>query len=146
MRHSSPIFASNEPLSSTLTANLLKNISHNGENITSNKPFFLVLSHFFYSSLTFTTNFVWKSQVLFKVKSFIQLVAHKKLNTNVLLQLRRSYKALSLNICKLCIKYGEPTYHLFLHCPLTMGLWHKLFSNSQDGLGPLEEHFRHYDH
>ena len=48
-------------------------------------------------------------------------------NTNDLLQLRRPYKALSPDICKLCIKHGESADHLFLHCSLTMGLWHKLF-------------------
>ena len=30
-------------------------------------------------------------------------------------------------ICKLCMKHGESTDHLFLHCSLTMGLWHRLF-------------------
>ena len=54
-------------------------------------------------------------------------MAHKKVNTNDLLQLRRPYKALSPNICKLCVKHGESAYHLFLHCSLTMGLWHILF-------------------
>ena len=86
------------------------------------KSFFLALSHLFDSSLAFPTNFVWKSQVPFKIKSFVWLVTHKKVNTNDLLQLRRPYKALSLNICKLCMKHGESIDHLFLHCPLTMGL------------------------
>ena len=91
------------------------------------KSFFLALSHLFDSSLAFPTNFVWKSQVPFKIKSFVWLMAHKKVNTNDLLQLRRSDKALSPNICKLCIKHGELTDHLFLHSPLTIRLWHKLF-------------------
>ena len=43
-----------------------------------------------------------------------------------MLQLRRPYKALSSDICKLCMKYGELIDHLFLHCSLTMGLWHRL--------------------
>ncbi|RVW98413.1 Transposon TX1 uncharacterized 149 kDa protein [Vitis vinifera] len=38
--------------------------------------------------------------VPFKVKSFVWLVAHKKVNTNDLLQLRRPYKALSPDISK----------------------------------------------
>ncbi|RVW47665.1 Protein PIR [Vitis vinifera] len=42
----------------------------------------------------FPTKFVWNSQVPFKVKSFVWLVAHKKVNTNDLLQLRRPHKAL----------------------------------------------------
>ena len=91
------------------------------------KSFFLALSHLFYSSPVFPTNFVWKSQVPFKVKSFVWLVTYKKLNTNDLLQLRRPYKAFSSDIYKLCMKHGESADHLFLHYSLTMGLWHILF-------------------
>ena len=91
------------------------------------KSFFLASSHLSDSSLAFPINFVWKSQVLFKVKSFVWLVTHKKVNTNDLLQLRRLYKALSPDICKLCMKYGELADHFFLHCHLTMRLWHRLF-------------------
>ena len=90
------------------------------------KSFFPALSHFSDSSPVFPTKFVWNSQVPFKVKSFVWLVAHKKVNTNDLLQLRRPYKALSSDICKLCM-HGDSADHLFLHCSLTMGLWHKLF-------------------
>ena len=91
------------------------------------KSFLLALSHLSDSSLVFPTKFVLNSQVHFKVKSFVCLVAHKKVNTNDLLQLRRPYQALSPDICKLCIKHGELADHLFLHYSLTMGLWHKLF-------------------
>ncbi|RVW93493.1 Transposon TX1 uncharacterized 149 kDa protein [Vitis vinifera] len=68
------------------------------------------------SSPFFPTKFVWKSQVPFKVKAFIWLVAHKKVNTNDLLQLRRPHKAISPDI------------------------------SSQDGLGSSEKHFRHDVH
>ncbi|RVW87655.1 3-hydroxyisobutyryl-CoA hydrolase 1 [Vitis vinifera] len=61
------------------------------------------------------------------LKSLGWLVAHKKVNTNDLLQLKRPYKALSPDICKLCMKQRESTNHLFLHCSLSMGLWHRLF-------------------
>ena len=54
-------------------------------------------------------------------------MAHKKVNTNDLLQLRRPYKALSPDICKLCMKHEESADHIFLHCSLMMGLWHRLF-------------------
>ena len=91
------------------------------------KSFFLALSHPSGLSPIFPTNFVWNFQVSFKVKSFIWLVAHKKVNTKNLLQLRRPYKTLSPNVCKLCIKHGESADHLFLRCYLTMGLWHRLF-------------------
>ncbi|RVW96954.1 DNA-directed RNA polymerase III subunit 2 [Vitis vinifera] len=91
------------------------------------KSFFLALSQYSESPPVFPTKFVWNSQVPFKVKSFVWLVAHKKLNTNDLLQLRRPHKALSPNICKLCMKHGETVDHLFLHCSLTKGLWHRLF-------------------
>ena len=33
----------------------------------------------------------------------------------------------------LCMKRGESIDHLFFHCSLTMGLWHRLF-----GLGKLD--------
>ncbi|RVW23519.1 Bifunctional purple acid phosphatase 26 [Vitis vinifera] len=51
--------------------------------------------------VVFSSKFVWKSQVPFKVKSFVWLVAHKK--------------------------HGESADHLFLHCSLTIGLWYRLF-------------------
>ena len=41
--------------------------------------------------------------------------------------MRRPYKALSPDICKLYLKHEESIDHLFLHCSLTLGLWHKLF-------------------
>ena len=34
---------------------------------------------------------------------------------------------LSPNICIRCMKHGESADHLFLHCSLTIGLWHRLF-------------------
>ncbi|RVX19565.1 Bifunctional purple acid phosphatase 26 [Vitis vinifera] len=77
--------------------------------------------------VVFSSKFVWKSQVPFKVKSFVWLVAHKKVNTNDMLQVRRPYKALSPDICILCMKHGESADHLFLHCSLTIGLWYRLF-------------------
>ena len=86
------------------------------------KSFFFALSQCSGSPPVFPTKCVWKSQVPFKVKSFIWLVAHKKVNTNDLLQLRRPYKALGPDICKLCMRHGESADHLFLHCYLTMGL------------------------
>ncbi|RVX13541.1 putative ribonuclease H protein [Vitis vinifera] len=61
------------------------------------------------------------------LQSFIWLVAHKKVNTNDMLQVRRPYKALSPDICILCMKHGESADHIFLHCSLTIGLWHRLF-------------------
>ena len=91
------------------------------------KSFFTTLSQMPDSSPFFPTKFVWKSQVPFKVKAFIWLVAHKKVNTNDLLQLRRPHKAISPDICKLCMEQGESADHLFLHCSVTLGLWHRLF-------------------
>ena len=85
------------------------------------KSFFLALSNHANQVPLFLAYFLWKSQVLLKVKSFVWLVAHKKVNTNDILQLRRSYKALNLDICLLCKESGESVNHLFLHCPLTLG-------------------------
>ncbi|KAJ9680550.1 hypothetical protein PVL29_019769 [Vitis rotundifolia] len=95
------------------------------------KYFFLALSQYSELPPVFPTKIVWNAQVPFKVKSFVWLVAHKKVNTNDLLQLRRPYKALSPDICKLCMKHGETVDHLFLHCSLTMGLWHRLFQSAK---------------
>nr|CAN83685.1 hypothetical protein VITISV_003813 [Vitis vinifera] len=91
------------------------------------KSFFLALSQFSGSPQAFLSKFVWNSQVPFKVKSFVWLVAHKKVNTNDMLQVRIPYKALSLDICILCMKHGESVDHIFPHCSLTIGLWHRLF-------------------
>ena len=49
------------------------------------KSFLLVLSRLSNSSPAFPTNFVWKSLVSLKVKSFVWLVVHKKVNTNDML-------------------------------------------------------------
>ncbi|RVX05099.1 hypothetical protein CK203_020224 [Vitis vinifera] len=91
------------------------------------KSFFLALSQCFGSPQVFPSKFVWNSQIPFKVQSFIWLVTHKKVNTNDMLQVRRPYKALSPDICILCMKQGESADHIFLHCSLTIGLWHRLF-------------------
>ncbi|RVW12831.1 hypothetical protein CK203_113433 [Vitis vinifera] len=91
------------------------------------KSFFLALSQSSGFPQDFPLKFVRNSQVPFKVKSFVLLVAHKKVNTNDILQVRRPYKALSPDICILCMKHGESADHLFLHCSLTIGLWHRLF-------------------
>ena len=42
-----------------------------------------------------------------------------------MLQLGRPYKSFSPHWCILCMGSGELN-HLFLHCLLTLGLWHKL--------------------
>ncbi|KAJ9685133.1 hypothetical protein PVL29_017245 [Vitis rotundifolia] len=86
------------------------------------KSFFLALSQCSGLPSVFPTKLVWNSQVPFKIKSFVWLVAHKKVNNNDMLQLRRPYKALSPDICMMCMKHGETVDHLFLHCSLTMGL------------------------
>ena len=62
---------------------------------------------------------------------------NKKVNTNDMLQVRRPYKALSPDICILCMKHGESADHLFLHCSLTIGLWHRLFQLAKMDWVPL---------
>ncbi|RVX13404.1 putative ribonuclease H protein [Vitis vinifera] len=71
------------------------------ERLFTVKSFFIALSQMPDLSPFFPTKFVWNSQVPFKVKVFIWLVAHKK--------------------------QGELADHLFLHCFVSSGLWHKLF-------------------
>ena len=60
------------------------------------KSFFIALFQLPDFSPLFPSKFVWNSQVPFKVKSFVWLVAHKKVNTNDLLQLRNHTKLLVL--------------------------------------------------
>ncbi|RVW93989.1 hypothetical protein CK203_034103 [Vitis vinifera] len=38
---------------------------------------------------------------------------------------------------------GELIDHLFLHCPVTIGLWHKLFNLAGFGLDPSKEYCGH---
>ncbi|RVX21954.1 hypothetical protein CK203_001531 [Vitis vinifera] len=77
-------------------------------------------------SLSSSAKFLWSSKVPSKVKALAWLVAHGKVNTNDKLQLRRPYKVLSPQWCILCKGNGESIDHLFLHCPITIGLWHRL--------------------
>ncbi|RVX15392.1 hypothetical protein CK203_009286 [Vitis vinifera] len=65
------------------------------------KSFFIALSQIPGLSPLFPTKFVWNSQVSFKVKAFVWLMAHKK--------------------------QGESADHIFLHCSVSLGLWHRLF-------------------
>ncbi|RVW50798.1 hypothetical protein CK203_076873 [Vitis vinifera] len=65
------------------------------------KSFFIALSQMPRLSPLFPTKFVWNSQVPFKVKAFVWLMAHKK--------------------------QGESADHIFLHCSVSLGLWHRLF-------------------
>ena len=89
--------------------------------------FFLALSDFSNPVLFIPTKFLWRSKVPSKVKALTWLVIHGKVNTNDKLQLRRPFKSLCPRWCILCKRNGESFDHLFLHCPLTIGLWHKLF-------------------
>ena len=89
--------------------------------------FFLVLSNQFDPISLCLTKFVWKSKVPSKAKTFAWLVTHKKVNTNNMLQLKKSYKVFSLDVCLLRMESGETMNHFFLHCLLMLGLWHKLF-------------------
>ena len=61
------------------------------------KSFFLALTNLSDSVPFYPTKFLWKSRVPSKVMAFAWLVAYKKVNTSDMLQLRRSFKALSPN-------------------------------------------------
>ena len=88
--------------------------------------FFLALSNLSNPFPFFPANFfLWKAKAPPKVKAFAWLVAHKKVNANEMLQLGRPCKSFSPHWCILCMGSGELN-HLFLHCLLTLGLWHKL--------------------
>ena len=59
------------------------------------------------------TNFIWKLKASSKVKAFAWLVANKKVNTDDVLKVRGSFKALSPNYCTLCMGNEELIDHLF---------------------------------
>ena len=92
------------------------------------KTFLLVLSNFSDSIPFYLANFLWKSRIPSKLMAFAWLVAHKKVNINNMLQLRRPFKNLSFDWCILCKRSSETVDHFFLHCPITLGLWHRIFS------------------
>nr|CAN75609.1 hypothetical protein VITISV_002943 [Vitis vinifera] len=92
------------------------------------KSFFYALSKDSNPLMFLPAKFLWSSKVPSKVKALAWLVAHGKVNTNDKLQLRRPYKALCPQWCILCKRNGESIDHLFLHCPVTIGLWHRLFN------------------
>ncbi|RVX17758.1 putative ribonuclease H protein [Vitis vinifera] len=92
------------------------------------KSFFYALSKVSNPLMFLPAKFLWSSKVPSKVKALAWLVAHGKVNTNDKLQLRRPYKALYPQWCILCKGHGESIDHLFLHCPITIGLWHRLFN------------------
>ena len=92
------------------------------------KSFFLALSNPSNPILFLLTKFLCKSKALSNVKALAWLVAHKKVNTNDMLQLKRPFKSLFPQWSVSCKGNGESINHLFLHYPLTIGLWHKLFN------------------
>ena len=57
--------------------------------------------------------FLWEAKAPLKVKAFAWLVAHRKVNTNDLLQVRRPFKSLNPQWCILCKGEGEEIDHLF---------------------------------
>ncbi|RVW57133.1 hypothetical protein CK203_091671 [Vitis vinifera] len=69
------------------------------------KSFFLALSKVSNPILFLPAKFLWSSKALSK-----------------------TYKSLCPQWCILCKGNGESIDHLFLHCPVTIGLWHKLFN------------------
>ena len=98
--------------------------SLSSSSLFSVKSFFLALSNFSNPILFLLDKFLWSSKAPSKVKAFAWLAVHGKVNTNNKLQLRRPYKSLCPQWCMLCKGNGESIDHLFLHCPLPIGLWH----------------------
>ncbi|RVW16749.1 hypothetical protein CK203_076445 [Vitis vinifera] len=101
--------------------------SLSSSGLLSVKSFFLALSKVSNPILFLPAKFLWSSKAPSKVKALAWIVAHGKVNTNDKLQLRRPYKSLYPQWCILCKGNGESIDHLFLHCPVTIGLWNKLF-------------------
>ena len=93
------------------------------------KSFFLVLCNQFNLISFYPYKFIWKSKFPAKLKTFSWLMAHEKVYTNGMLQLRKSYKALSSDVGLLCMENGKMMNHFFLLSLLTLGLWHIDFPN-----------------
>ena len=96
------------------------------------RSFFLALSNQSTPIFFSLTKFIWKLKAPSKVKAFAWLLANKRVNTNNLLQMRRTFKAFSLDHCTLCMGNRESIdhllyivwwlefWHIFLHCSMTL--------------------------
>ena len=94
------------------------------------KSFSLALSSSSNLTLFQPATFLWEAKAPLKFKAFAWLVAHRKVNTNDSLQVRRPFKSLNPQWCILCKGEGEAIDHLFLHCPYLIGLWNKLCNST----------------
>ena len=99
------------------------------------KSFFSILTNHIDPTPSFPIDFVWYLLAPFKVKSFAWLVTFKKVNTNDMLQLRRSYKALSSDVCLLCMESGETVDHIFFTLPIEFGAMTQIIQLGSCGLG-----------
>ena len=81
------------------------------------KFFFLALSLPPIPLFFHLAKFLWSSKALSKVKAFAWLVAHTKVNTNDLLQLRQHYRSVNPYRFILCRGDRDSINQLFLHCP-----------------------------
>ena len=70
---------------------------------------------------------IWKAKVPTKVKMMVWSVAHRKINTNDMVQKRRPNMALFLEWCAVCKNTSENVDHLFLHCTVAYFLWSNLY-------------------
>ena len=70
---------------------------------------------------------IWKVKVPTKVKMMVWSVAHRKINTNDMVQRRRPNMALFPEWCVVCKNASENVDHLFLHCNAAYFLWSNLY-------------------
>ena len=103
------------------------------------KSFLLAISLPPTALLFHPTKFLWSSKAPSKVKAFSWLLAHRKVNTNDLIQLRRPYRPLNPQWCILCKGEGESIDHLFLHC-LHLWIVEQAFQLSKNIVGFSKEH------
>ena len=67
---------------------------------------------------------IWKAKVPTKVK---MMVAHRKINTNDMVQRTRPNMALFPEWCVVCKNASKNVDHLFLHCNAAYFLWSNLY-------------------
>lgn len=76
------------------------------------------------------------ARVLSKVKIFSGTAINQRLNINDLLQICRSHRALSPDVCVMCFRDFETHSHFFLHSTMSWKTWTDIISFSLYWVAP----------
>ena len=75
--------------------------------------------------------FIWKANILVRIRFFACSLCLERINTYDVLQKRRPFMCLHPSWCVMCKKDRESIFHLFLHCDFARFLWSKVFREFQ---------------